>query len=67
MEFQKSVEQEMFKAGDGSQAAPAQHLTDFLLKQVSKEMPESVISGINTCSFASIVAFVDHSTIDARV
>ena len=41
MEFQKSVEQEMFKAGDGSQAAPAQRLTDFLLKQVSKELPES--------------------------
>jgi len=41
MEFQKSVEQEMFKAGDGTQKAPAQRLTDFLLKQVSKEMPES--------------------------
>ncbi len=41
MEFQRSVEQEMFNAGDGSQAAPAQRLTDFLLKQVSKEMPES--------------------------
>jgi uncharacterized FAD-dependent dehydrogenase len=39
--FQKSVEQEMFNAGDGTQAAPAQRLTDFLLKQESKEMPAS--------------------------
>lgn len=39
--FQKSVEQEMFNAGNGTQAAPAQRLTDFLLKQESKEMPES--------------------------
>ena len=41
VEFQKSVEQEMFKAGDGTQAAPAQRLTDFLLRKVSGEMPES--------------------------
>jgi len=41
VEFQKSVEQEMFNAGDGTQAAPAQRLTDFLKKQVSIEMPES--------------------------
>lgn len=41
VDFQKSVEQEMFNAGNGTQAAPAQRLTDFLLKQESKEMPES--------------------------
>ena len=38
--FQRDVEQRMFNAGDGSQAAPAQRLTDFLKKQVSTEIPQ---------------------------
>ena len=39
--FQSEVEQRMFNAGDGSQAAPAQRLTDFVKKQVSAEVPPS--------------------------
>ncbi len=41
LEFQKSVEQKMFAAGDGSQAAPAQRLTDFVKGIISKDLPDS--------------------------
>ncbi len=41
MEFQKKVEQQMFNAGDGSQAAPAQRLTDFVKGKVSGHLPSS--------------------------
>ncbi|HJW29728.1 MAG TPA: hypothetical protein VJ508_10880, partial [Saprospiraceae bacterium] len=47
VEFQSAVEQAMFKAGDGSQAAPAQLVADFLKKQVSKALPAtSYIPGL---------------------
>lgn len=39
--FQREVEQRMFSAGNGSQAAPAQRLTDFLKRQVSSDVPQS--------------------------
>jgi uncharacterized FAD-dependent dehydrogenase len=39
--LQKEVEQRMFDAGDGSQAAPAQRLTDFLAKKISADIPPS--------------------------
>lgn len=39
--FQREVEQNMFQAGDGSQRAPAQRLTDFLRRQVSADIPDS--------------------------
>ena len=41
VEFQKAVERKMFQAGDGSQAAPAQRVTDFLMKNVSIDLPGS--------------------------
>jgi hypothetical protein len=41
LEFQKSVEQAMFKFGDGSQKAPAQRLTDFVKGQLSSNLPDS--------------------------
>jgi len=41
MAFQQSVEQKMFAAGDGSQQAPAQRLTDFVKGRVSKSLPDS--------------------------
>ncbi|MBK8567495.1 MAG: FAD-binding protein [Saprospiraceae bacterium] len=41
MEFQKSVEQTMFKAGDGSQKAPGQRLTDFVAGKTSSSLPGS--------------------------
>ena len=47
MEFQRSVEQKMFKAGDGSQAAPAQRITDFIKQRESGHLPvTSYIPGI---------------------
>ncbi len=47
LEFQKSVEQRMFAAGDGSQAAPASRLTDFVKSKTSSSLPEtSYIPGL---------------------
>ena len=47
MEFQKSVEQNMFSAGDGSQKAPSQRLTDFVNRKVSANLPAtSYIPGL---------------------
>ncbi len=39
--FQKSVEQAMFQAGDGSQKAPSQRLTDFVNGKISATLPKS--------------------------
>lgn len=39
--FQQEVEQRMFAAGNGSQAAPAQRLTDFVQGKISKDLPPS--------------------------
>jgi len=45
--FQKSVEQAMFKAGNGSQQAPAQRLTDFVNGKLSNSLAEtSYIPGL---------------------
>jgi len=41
MEFQRSVEQRMFQAGDGSQRGPALRLTDFIHGKLSKDLPGS--------------------------
>lgn len=41
MEFQKAVEQKLFKHGDGSQKAPAQRLTDFVKGKLSNDLPSS--------------------------
>ncbi len=41
LEFQKHVEQSVFQFGNGSQAAPAQRLTDFINKKISKNLPSS--------------------------
>ena len=47
MAFQQSVEQKMFQAGDGSQKAPAQRLTDFVNRKVSANLPDtSYIPGL---------------------
>ncbi|RLD22293.1 MAG: FAD-binding protein [Bacteroidetes bacterium] len=39
--FQREIEQLCFKAGDGSQAAPAQRLVDFMKGKSSKSLPSS--------------------------
>ena len=41
LEFQKSVGQAMFAAGDGSQKAPTLRMTDFVQKRLSKDFPKS--------------------------
>jgi hypothetical protein len=47
LEFQKSVEQKMFQAGNGSQAAPASRLTDFVRSKISADLPDtSYIPGL---------------------
>jgi uncharacterized FAD-dependent dehydrogenase len=47
LEFQRDVEQRMFRAGDGSQAAPASRLTDFVKSKTSKDLPDtSYIPGL---------------------
>lgn len=47
LEFQKSVEQAMFRAGNGSQAAPAARLTDFVKSKTSSSLPDtSYIPGL---------------------
>ena len=47
LELQKQVEKAMFAAGDGSQRAPAQRLTDFVQGKISKDLPDtSYIPGL---------------------
>jgi len=47
LEFQKTVEQNVFQHGDGSQKAPAQRLTDFVKGKVSSDLPgTSYIPGL---------------------
>ncbi len=47
MEFQRKIEQKMFALGDGSQAAPAQRVHDFIAGKLSKTLPpSSYIPGI---------------------
>ena len=41
LEFQRSVEQALFAAGDGSQKAPALRLTDFVAGRLSPSLPGS--------------------------
>lgn len=47
LEFQQEVEQSVFRAGDGSQRAPGQRLTDFLNNKISVRLPDaSYIPGL---------------------
>lgn len=39
--FQSVIEQRLFTAGDGSQAAPGQRLTDFVSGKISPDLPDS--------------------------
>lgn len=41
LEFQKTVEQQLFQAGDGSQKAPALRLPDFIHGKLSANLPSS--------------------------
>ena len=47
LEFQKSVEQSMFAESNGTQRAPAQRLTDFVNRRISRDLPPtSYIPGL---------------------
>ncbi|MEO8448092.1 MAG: FAD-dependent protein, partial [bacterium] len=51
LEYQKQAEHNFFKAGDGSQKAPAQRMTDFVKGKVSKDLSgTSYIPGIYSSS-----------------
>ena len=41
MEYQEAIERRFFEAGNGSQAAPAQRMTDFMAGRDSKSLPPS--------------------------
>ncbi|MBK8404590.1 MAG: FAD-dependent oxidoreductase [Saprospiraceae bacterium] len=41
MYFQENIERDFFKAGDGTQKAPAQRLQDFLTGRISQSLPDS--------------------------
>lgn len=41
LEYQKSVEKAAFAAGGGTQKAPAQRITDFVDRRISKDLPKS--------------------------
>lgn len=62
MQFQKSVEQRMFRAGDGSQKAPAQRLTDFVAGKISTSLPgSSYIPGLFEAPLHSLLPdFIYH-------
>ena len=41
LEFQKEVEKMAFDIGGGNQQAPAQRITDFVTRRISKDLPDS--------------------------
>lgn len=56
LRFQADVEQKVFQAGDGSQQAPAQRLTDLIRGKVSSSLPEhSYIPGLVSSSLEQII------------
>ncbi len=56
LDFQKSVEQAMFQAGDGSQRAPAQRVKDFVDGVLSPELnPTSYIPGLHSARLHEIL------------
>jgi uncharacterized protein len=56
MEFQEKVERSMFQAGDGSQKAPAQRLTDFSIGKLSADLPKSsYIPGLFSAELGSLL------------
>jgi uncharacterized FAD-dependent dehydrogenase len=56
MQFQSDVERKCFIAGDGSQRAPAQRLTDFIRDKRSSSLPDtSYIPGIFSYPLAEVL------------
>ena len=58
LDFQADLEKKIFKAGDGSQKAPAQKLTDFVEGKVSSELhASSYIPGLYPANFGELLPF----------
>jgi uncharacterized FAD-dependent dehydrogenase len=56
LDLQKKVEQDVFKAGDGSQKAPAQRMTDFINGRNSTSLNESsYIPGLYATDLAEVL------------
>ncbi len=56
MEFQRSVEQKMFNASDGTQRAPALRLTDFIHGKVFSTLPDtSYIPGLTSTNLHQLL------------
>lgn len=56
IEFQRSVERRMFEAGDGTQKAPAQRLTDFVNNKLSTDLsPTSYIPGLYSAKISELL------------
>lgn len=56
MHFQRDIEQVLFKAGDGSQRAPAQRMTDFTNGKVSESLnSSSYIPGLYPTALSSLL------------
>ena len=57
LEFQRETERMVFAAGNGSQAAPAQRLTDFAAGRISATLPScSYIPGIFSADISALLA-----------
>ena len=55
LEFQSQVEKRVFSAGDGSQRAPAQRITDLMNNRVSTSLPEhSYIPGLHSANLREL-------------
>ena len=63
LRFQEKVERDMFEAGDGSQRAPAQRLTDFIRGKTSASLPDtSYIPGIFSARIDQLLpSFISYS------
>lgn len=69
VDYQRSIERAVFEAGDGSQRAPAQRLTDFVSRQHSKnDMSSSYIPGVYAAPLHQLLPeFISRKLRDAIV
>lgn len=56
VEFQREVEQACHRAGGGGQVAPAQRLTDFVMRRTSKDLPDcSYLAGLRSVDLTRLL------------
>jgi uncharacterized FAD-dependent dehydrogenase len=64
MEFQRSIEQKAWAEGGKTQAAPAQRLRDFIVGDVSKDLPNtSYAPGITSVELGSVLPDLIHKSL----